>query len=51
MSDAGGAQKVLHPLELELWVAVCQHMDAGKQNLGLLQEQQVLLTAELSPAP
>jgi hypothetical protein len=44
-----GQKRVLDPQELNLLIAVRQHV--GAVNLGSLQEQLVLLTTELSPAP
>jgi hypothetical protein len=48
-----GAQvqkRALDLLELELWKVVSHHVGARNQNPGHLQEQPVLLTAELSLA-
>lgn len=43
-------RKALDPLKLDLHKAVGVHVDIG-QTPGPLQEQQLLLSAELSPAP
>jgi hypothetical protein len=40
--------RVSDPLELELQTVASCHMDAGNWTLGPLEEQPVLLTAELS---
>lgn len=39
-------ERVLDPLELELWAVVSCHVGAENLNLGLLQEHPVLLAAE-----
>lgn len=41
-------KRALNLLEVELQMTVSHHVAAGNGNLGLLQEQQVLLTAEVS---
>lgn len=48
-SVQGGKKRVSDPLGLEMVVSC--HMGAEKQNLGSQQEQQVLLTTELSLQP
>lgn len=46
-----GQRKARESLELKLHMVVSCHMGTGNQPLSLPQEQQVLLTTELSPTP
>lgn len=49
MPGAQGIQKkALNSMQLEFLIIVCQHVGAGKLNLGPLEEQPVLLETALS---